>query len=236
MTNYSNFATYYDDIMGDRKSDAENIDKLIRKYSPKAKKILETGCGTGAVIGYLNKKGYEVSGFDASDEMLALAKKRLPAVKLSRQDLTSFNFEDKFDAVICVFDTVNHLLDINSWLMFFKNSYNHLNNGGVLLFDMNTKGKLEQLSKSSPLVKKGASTSMSITVTKQENDVYNWHIEIQPNNPLLSIVSENIKEVSFPIDKITDDLRKNYSEVKIIGQDDKVTLEKRDRVFFVCIK
>lgn len=56
---YSADATHYD---------TEYINRLIKKYSPETKSVLEIGCGGGLLLNGLKKLGYEVSGQDLSKE------------------------------------------------------------------------------------------------------------------------------------------------------------------------
>jgi trans-aconitate methyltransferase len=49
MANYDTFDRFYDAIMGDRAKPTERLLKFIRKASPKAKNVLELGCGTGSM-------------------------------------------------------------------------------------------------------------------------------------------------------------------------------------------
>ena len=67
--------------------------------------ILDIGAGTGAFSIPLAKKGYKVTHFDISPEMIRLAKenaKDLPNISFIEGDASSLPFEDdSFDLVIC---------------------------------------------------------------------------------------------------------------------------------------
>ena len=112
MTSYDVIARFYDDIMGDQKGSAQNIRKLIRKNNPKASSLLELGCGTGSYLSYLSKF-YKVCGIDSSLNMLAIARNKLPNTPLYNNDMSSFQFTESFDAIICLTDTINHLTKLN---------------------------------------------------------------------------------------------------------------------------
>lgn len=76
-------------------------------YLPKQARILDIGCGTGALCYVLNEQGYHVTGVDASPEMICQAQKH------NRQNEINFavanvfnglNFKDKsFDIVISAY-------------------------------------------------------------------------------------------------------------------------------------
>lgn len=68
------------------------------KHLPKNGHILDAGCGVGRDSKYFLEKGYTVTAFDASEEMVALAKKEtcLDVQLLTFQNMT---FDSLFDGV-----------------------------------------------------------------------------------------------------------------------------------------
>lgn len=79
---------------------------------PPPRTILEAGVGTGRVAWALAERGYEVTGFDRSPDMLAAAERNRPsglAARLTVGDLTTFDFGRRFDLVIAPFYVFNHL-------------------------------------------------------------------------------------------------------------------------------
>jgi predicted TPR repeat methyltransferase len=75
MKSFRNYSQYYDLFYQDKDYDAEAgfVDKIIKKHLPKARTILEFGCGTGLHASKLAAKGYQVHGVDSSDQMLKKA-------------------------------------------------------------------------------------------------------------------------------------------------------------------
>ncbi len=76
-------------------------------YSLKELKILEIGCGTGALTMQLLQHfpNAQIFGIDLSSDMLNLAAQKLadyqPRLRLSKQDATNLNFsKDSFDLII----------------------------------------------------------------------------------------------------------------------------------------
>ena len=86
MASYDIFGNFYDAVMGDRADASEQLRRLIRRASPKAKNILELACGTGSVLKHLSKY-YDVWGLDLSRKMLSIARKKVPQARLSRQNM-----------------------------------------------------------------------------------------------------------------------------------------------------
>ena len=109
MTSYEKLDRFYDAAMGDRIEMASYIRRLIRRHKPRARTLLELACGTGAILQIL-VKSYDVVGLDVSPQMLSIASKKLPQVKFFQRSMVSFDLGKKFDVIICVFDSINHVL------------------------------------------------------------------------------------------------------------------------------
>ena len=118
MTPYGRFGEFYDAVMGDRRTAAEQVMELIRAAKPDAKNVLELGCGTGSILKCL-QDAYDVSGLDISEKMLSVARKKVPRSKLYRQDMVDFRIDVRFDVIICVFDSINHVRRFSDWKKVF---------------------------------------------------------------------------------------------------------------------
>ena len=75
---------------------------FIRGHVPRGK-ILDVGCGTGALAERLAGEGYDVTGVDPSDGMLDVLRERAPSITAVRADGTNLPFDDNaFDLAYCV--------------------------------------------------------------------------------------------------------------------------------------
>jgi len=110
---------------------------LLEKLEEKAH-ILDVCCGTGNVAGLLSERGYNMTGLDGSKLMLDYAKENAPAVEFVQADARDFNLGRKFQAITCLFDSINHLLSKDDVLLVFKNIYEHLEENGIFVFDTNS--------------------------------------------------------------------------------------------------
>jgi SAM-dependent methyltransferase len=64
------------------------------------KRLLDVGCGSGAALAMAAERGAEVAGFDATPELLAIARERLPDADLREGDIEELPWEDdSFDAI-----------------------------------------------------------------------------------------------------------------------------------------
>lgn len=238
MDNYLNYSEYYDEQGNNNPNISDKILKFIQDAGVKGNKLLDVACGTGTTLKYFYEKKYEVMGIDISGSMLALAKKKLPSVVLLKMNMTKLDFDQTFDVITCLFDSVNHLLDINDWDKFFRLSYKYLNSSGVLIFDMNTIEKLVKLSQVNPICKTYEDKSIIMAVTSLSGGIFNWSIKISKNNldGTIEDIEENIKETSFSVKNVNNFLSKIFSEISISDEKGLDPNEKSNRVYFVCKK
>ena len=118
MPSYERFARFYDAAMDDPGPRAERVLGFIDRYRPGATTLLELGCGTGSILARLHSVP-TLTGLDRSPEMLAVARGKVPGARLIEGDMSSFSLGERFDVVVCVFDTLNHLLDFGAWQSVF---------------------------------------------------------------------------------------------------------------------
>nr|WP_307775179.1 class I SAM-dependent methyltransferase [uncultured Cetobacterium sp.] len=136
---YKNFAKVYDKFMKYCNYDqwVELIKKLIIESDVKGTKLLDLGCGTGETLIRL-KDDYECSGLDLSGDMLTIANKKLKnkGVKLFLGDMRDFETDEKYDIIVSLFDTVNHLTSLEDLEDLFLSIKKNLNPNGVYIFDI----------------------------------------------------------------------------------------------------
>ncbi|MBP3763312.1 MAG: bifunctional demethylmenaquinone methyltransferase/2-methoxy-6-polyprenyl-1,4-benzoquinol methylase UbiE [Bacteroidales bacterium] len=70
--------------------------------------VLDVACGTGDMSEALLRQGCRVTGVDLSEEMLSIARAKVPSVAFLRADAEQLPFPDAaFDAVTCAFGVRN---------------------------------------------------------------------------------------------------------------------------------
>lgn len=74
-------------------------------------RLLDAGCGAGMALELAAQLGAEVSGFDASDALLDIARKRLPGVSFAQGDLEELQFEDNTFDVVTGFNSFQFAAD-----------------------------------------------------------------------------------------------------------------------------
>lgn len=84
-------------------------------------KILDIGCGNGALAHDLAKKAKHVTGIDISDKNIRFAKSKFksPNIKYINGDATTYNFQQNFDVVV-LSNVLEHIDDRQIFLKKIK--------------------------------------------------------------------------------------------------------------------
>lgn len=139
MNNFYKYSQYYDLLYNDKDYKAESgyINNLIETYFPQAKSILELGSGSGSHAVYLSAFGHKISGIERSREMASISKqKNIKNFNVIEGDISNTKLSQKYDVAISLFHVISYLTDNNSLISCFQNTYNHLNNNGIFIFDV----------------------------------------------------------------------------------------------------
>jgi daunosaminyl-N,N-dimethyltransferase/N-dimethyltransferase len=97
-------------------------------------RVLEAACGTGNYLAHL-RDWYEVRGFDLSQEMVAIARAKLPDVPIHVADMRDFSVEEPADAVLCLFSSIGYMRDLDELERAHRCFARALRPGGVLLVE-----------------------------------------------------------------------------------------------------
>jgi len=93
------------------------VQQFIEEQNNKDLSILDCGCGTGEIVIELAKKGYNINGFDISNNMVRVTKDKLQKnniknVHIWKDNVCSFKVNKKYDVIIAagVFQYFNKTL------------------------------------------------------------------------------------------------------------------------------
>ncbi|MBS4030531.1 MAG: class I SAM-dependent methyltransferase [Clostridiales bacterium] len=110
---------------------------LEKEFQAKnARRILDLACGTGTYTLELAKLGFETWGTDLEPGMIELAQRKATleqsAAKFAVGDMREpEGLGIKFDGLLCIGNSLAHLLDINDVTQALRGMYNVLHVGGV---------------------------------------------------------------------------------------------------------
>ena len=102
-----------------------------------ARRVLDAACGSGGHALWLARQGYEVTGADVSPVMIALAQQKAAAdglgVPFVVSDLANLQASTVYDAVLCLGNSLPHLLTQDDLVAALRGMAGVLRPGGVLV-------------------------------------------------------------------------------------------------------
>ncbi len=143
MSGYAaDFASVYDALMP--RDYRERADYLLRVFArhgeTNPKSLLDLGCGTGSLTRLLAERGIEMTGVDASADMLSRARQNdeAGAVLWVCQPLEELDLYGTAAGAVATYDVLNHLATEDRLAAFFARLQWFLDPGGLFVFDVNT--------------------------------------------------------------------------------------------------
>src|SRR5688572_17542060 len=124
---YNRFAAVYDALMQDAPYD--EWEAYLQK-EVKGGSLLDIGCGTGELAVRFARAGFEVTGIDLSDDMLAIAHEKVEEngynIPLFQQDMRELDGIGMFDTAVIFCDSLNYLAAADDVKQTFQSVFNHL--------------------------------------------------------------------------------------------------------------
>jgi len=134
-------ASLYDAIYAKKQygQEARVINKLIRLYNVKGKRLIDLGCGTGKHCVEFARLGYMPTGIDCSLPMLTIAKQNIDAsgrfVNLIHTKIDSYKPRKKFDVATSLFHVLSYQTTNDSVEKYFRAASRCIKPGGLFIFD-----------------------------------------------------------------------------------------------------
>lgn len=104
-------------------------------------RVIDLGCGNGALTEELAARGYRVLGLDASPEMLAVARKAHPALTFAPGNALDFRLEEPADAIFS--NAVLHWIDADKQQAMLDHIAGQIRPGGLFVCEFGGKGCAE---------------------------------------------------------------------------------------------
>lgn len=134
-----NYSRYYNLLYKDKdyNGEVDYITEIVKRYGkPETKELLDIGCGTGKHLKLFRDKGFSIAGVDLSESMITEAKLYLDqADNLYCGRASEFSLNKKFDVIVSIFHVMSYQTENSEIQKVFENVYNHLNDGGLFIFD-----------------------------------------------------------------------------------------------------
>ena len=180
----------------------EDAYNFYRYYVTQANgKTLEPMCGTGRFMLPLMEEGFKISGFDASEYMLDKLKNK---ANLKNLDLNvwqgfaeNFNSTERYNLIFIPSGSFGLIIDQTAVRLTLKNFYNHLNNGGILIFEAETLRSIPTLEvwKGSKWQRDDHTTILLSTFATLEKNIcaYTCKYDLVENNQIIHTEIEELK-------------------------------------------
>lgn len=151
MNSYVDFADIYDALMQrdiDYEKWADYIENLFDRYGINPGLVCDVACGTGNITIPLAKRGYDMTGVDASESMLNVARKKSEGLNILylNQSMESIDLYGTMGAFLCMIDGVNYCISPKSLLKFFTRIKTcFMDKDALFIFDISTPYKLRDV-------------------------------------------------------------------------------------------
>lgn len=138
------YARLYDAMYAgkDYSHECDAMEAAIQRFGDGStyRTVLDLGCGTGNHSVALGKRGYEVSGVDLSEDMLAVARDKAAAAGVHASfhhgDMRDTYLGRTFDVALILFAALGYQTEDAAVAATLANARRHLRPGGLLLLDV----------------------------------------------------------------------------------------------------
>jgi len=240
---YGDFSAYYD-LLGWNafaKNAAVRLKAFFELRGKKPASILDLACGTGELEKSLRNTGIRFTGVDASAGMIRVARKKVPWGRFIVSDAARIRLSRKFDMVLLLFDSANHMNSYAHLLRVFRNAARHLNESGYFIFDFLTECGLEEWEQ--------------LNIRRKKEYTLFWYGHYYPEKMLADIfieafirqtaqrekpanyrrVFQKIVEKTYPVNDIIVALRGcGFSKIMASPFDPEEEIKRATRLWFVC--
>ncbi|MBR6567992.1 MAG: class I SAM-dependent methyltransferase [Clostridia bacterium] len=250
MAGYGDFAYYYDLLTGnvDYESRCDYIGSLLAENGIGKGILLDLACGTGTVSLLMSKKGYDVIGVDASEEMLSQAQEKKMEegadIIFLCQKMEELDLFGTINAAVSTLDSINHVTDEEKLKEIFRRVSLFMEDEGIFVFDVNTPYKHRKILGDNTFVYDMEdvycvwqnSTDESL-LTQVSLDIFERDTECDEDDVYYRY-SEEFCEKGYCLDKIKEYLEDNKFEVLAVYEEmtRETVSENTERAVFVAKK
>lgn len=224
---YNKFSDLYDQLVFDIDyyKYSKNIFNILENNNIEQAQILEIGCGTGNLTEKLSdNKNLSIHAFDYSEQMLNHAFQKLgfkDNVQLFMNDMYKFPYEQyEYDAIITLLDVINYITDENKLEQLFSGVYSGLREGGIFIFDLNSRYKLLEVLGDNTYVYERDNIFYTWENYREDDIIeFNLNFFVKGNNGY-DRITENQTERYYSIEYITNLLENiGFKEINYVDED-----------------
>ena len=135
---FSESARLYDLIYREKDygAEVEYVAEVIHSRTPAATTLLDVGCGTGEHMRrFATDYGFRTDGIDIEPSLVALARQKLSAARISVADMTDFDLGRTYDAIVCLFSSIGYVRTVANLQHAITAMARHLTPDGVVVVE-----------------------------------------------------------------------------------------------------
>lgn len=240
---YSSFASVYDELTVnvDYKRRAQYIANILREQGIEDGLLLDLACGTGSLSVEFSKMGYEVIATDASPDMLMEARDKAYDEELNImflcQRMEETDLYGTVRAIVCALDSINHLSDIETLNKTFSVLKNFIDDGGIMVFDVNTMYKHREILGNNTFIydEENVFCAWQNRLLRDERTV-NINLDFfRKSGSTYERYNENFNEIAFADEEIVNAVE--HGGFRVVARYDDMTLDKphdkSERIYYV---
>lgn len=217
-----------------------NLRDKFQRENKTLTSVLDVCSGSGEFLNVMTNFAKECYGVDNAEGYLEYTGKKFKKLKLQKvEKLYNFDIKKTFDLVTCNHDVINMFLDFEQWETFFDVVKNHLNDGGMFVFDFYTADKMNNWNDIA--FEEDFTLDYVQDVRRQEDGVCVMKevYYIRESETLYRKTTDTMLEIGFETDRILKALEKaGFKDIELVD----VNLEPIedinavDRIHIVCKK
>lgn len=247
MSEYSEYALlseYYDRFTDDVPYErwADFFERIFKEKGQTPRIILDLACGTGSLTRILAQRGYDMIGADQSEDMLMMAIDACCDLQGTRpvflhQPMQELDLYGTIDACVCCLDSINYVTDPEILREAFRRVQLFLMPGGLFVFDINTRKKLERINGQS-FVREDDDVFCVWQAQIDEDDLCYYDFDIFELNEdgAWNRYQEHHAERIYDTDTLRDMLEQaGFVDIELRGElSDSAPDEQEERIFFIA--
>lgn len=216
-----------------------------RYCNEKPSLLLDLGCGTGTITLELARRGYDMTGVDASPEMLDVARRKAEALGVADvlwlcQDMKSFELYGTVDAAIATCDAVNYLYSSSELDECFSLIHNYLIPDGIFVFDVSSRAKFRRLYSGDIIIEEDGVYCGWQNRYSEKTGIADFNLSyfIEEDDGCYRRYDEWQRQRAWSVRGLKQALRRNGFEVLLVTESYDMTPcgseGDGDRIYFVC--
>ena len=209
MSGYRVFSQFYDNLTFnvDYVKRADYIQSVLSLYGHEMGLTLDLACGTGSLTLELKRRGADIFGVDASQDMLMVARDKAydaeQEILYLCQRMEDLDLYGTIDTCICTLDSLNHIVEKEKLQAAFDRVGLFMNPGGVFLFDVNTVYKHRAILADNTFVYDTDQVYCVWQNSYKENNIINISLDLfEREGGVYHRRSEHFSERAYEIDEL----------------------------------